>query len=72
MLKKTTEAIIESGNNYVIGVKGNQKNLLEQVEKTISDERNIISISTIIETSKGRDETRTVSLSDNLDNISTE
>ena len=31
----TTEAIILSKNDYVIGVKGNQKNLYEQVKKTL-------------------------------------
>ena len=32
--KKTTKTIIKSKNDYVIGVKGNQKKLYEQVKKT--------------------------------------
>ena len=31
--KKTTELIVKSGNDYVIGVKGNQKKLYEAVKK---------------------------------------
>jgi len=33
--KKTVEEIIKSKNDYVIGVKGNQKNLLKQIKKTL-------------------------------------
>jgi len=68
--KKTTETIIESGNDYVIGVKGNQKKLMGQIRETTSDENNITSISTIIEKSKGRKETRTAFVSNNTSNIS--
>ncbi len=32
--KETTKVIKESGNEYVIGVKGNQQKLYEQVKKT--------------------------------------
>ncbi len=32
---KTVNAIIESGNNYLIGVKGNQKNMLNKLKKTV-------------------------------------
>lgn len=32
---KTVKAIIKSKNNYVIGVKSNQKNLLKQLKKTV-------------------------------------
>jgi DDE_Tnp_1-associated len=32
---KTVDAIIKSKNNYVIGVKGNQKKLLAQLKKTV-------------------------------------
>lgn len=32
--KKTTEIITKKNNNYIIGVKGNQKNLLKQIKKT--------------------------------------
>jgi hypothetical protein len=37
--KKTVQTIIESGNDYVIGVKGNQKKLYEQVKKTARERR---------------------------------
>lgn len=72
MPKKTTQTIIKSENDYVIGVKGNQKTLLKQIDKTTSDEANIISISIIKEKSKGRLEKRIVSVSNNLDGISSQ
>lgn len=33
--KKTVKSIVESNNNYVIGLKGNQPKLLKQVKKTV-------------------------------------
>jgi len=47
LLKKTTEVIVESENNYVIGVKCNQPKLYEQISKTTSDKSKISSISEI-------------------------
>jgi hypothetical protein len=37
--RKTTKAVVESKNDYVIGVKGNQKKLLKTIKKTA---RNVI------------------------------
>ena len=72
MSKKTTAEIIASGNHYVIGVKGNQPKLQAQIAKTTSDESEIVSISETAERSKGRFETRKVSISTNLLGISDE
>lgn len=36
---KTCETIIKTKNNYVIGVKGNQKKLLHQLKKTVRTQR---------------------------------
>lgn len=38
MSKKTVEEIIESGNNYVIQVKGNQKTLHEEIQRIMTEE----------------------------------
>ena len=70
--KKTTAEIIASGNDYIIGVKGNQPKLLKQIKETTADESNIVSISEISECSKGRIETRKVSISHDLSGISDE
>ncbi len=70
--KKTIVEIIDSKNDYVIGVKGNQPNLLKQIKETTSDAKNIISISKISERSRGRSETREVYVSDNISGISKE
>lgn len=42
--KDTTKEIIESKNDYVIGVKGNQKKLLQQVKKTPKQARLLVNI----------------------------
>jgi len=64
--------IIASQNDYVIGVKRNQPKLYEQISKTTSDNSKINSISEITERSKGRLETRHVSISNDLSGISKE
>lgn len=38
MPKKTVETIIESGNDYVIQVKGNQKTLSQEIQKTMVEQ----------------------------------
>ena len=72
MSKKTTGEIIASENHYVIGVKRNQLKLYDQIAKTTSDASKIVSISKISEFSKGRFETRKVSISNDLSGISKE
>ena len=57
MPKKTTEIIIESGNDYTIGVKGNQPTLLKKV-KEVSAYPNQKSFSRTIEKNRGRIELR--------------
>ena len=39
MSKKTVEKIIESGNNYVIQVKGNQRTLYKEIQRVMAYER---------------------------------
>jgi len=70
--KKTTETIINSKNEYVIGVKGNQKKLLNQAETILSKKENIKDISILRDKKSGRDETRKVSVSSVLGEISKE
>ncbi len=72
MSKKTTQVIINSNNDYVIGVKGNQPNLLKQITTTTKDKTQIITSSIISERSKGRVEKREVYVSNNISGISEE
>ena len=57
MSKKTVATIISSGNNYVIGVKGNQANLCKQIEKIIA-ENSPLDVDYTLEKNKGRIEER--------------
>lgn len=70
MSKKTVEVIIETNNDYVIGVKGNQPKLKEKIQKNLAVEREIVSFNQRTERVKGRIETRTVYVSHNLTGIS--
>lgn len=70
MPKKTTEVIINSGNDYVIGVKMNQKKLHEQIEHITSNNEQISSCYTEMEINRGRTELRRVSVSDCIETIS--
>ena len=72
MPKKTTQIIIGSGNNYLIGVKRNQKKLFKQIEQTMINKELISSSYTDIEANKGRGELRNVQVSDCLAGISNE
>ena len=72
MPKKTVKVIIESKNNYIIGVKGNQPNLYKQIQETTSDEKESKSSSITIEKNKGRLEARRIFVFDNLEGISEE
>jgi hypothetical protein len=56
-VKKTLNLIINSGNDYLVKVKGNQPNLQKSI-KNIVETTKAISISTKEETSRGRKEKR--------------
>jgi predicted transposase YbfD/YdcC len=70
--KKTTEVIVDSGNDYVIGVKKNQPKLYEQISATIADHTRQSSSFITMERNKGRTELRNTMVSDCLDGISPE
>lgn len=72
MSKKTTEVIINSGNNYVIGVKKNQPKLYKQISLITRDESEIYGRYSQIELNKGRLERREVLISKNIEGISEE
>jgi len=61
--KKTTEVIIDSGNNYTIGVKENQPTLLKSIKEIISSEKPTNSTANI-EKNRGRIELRETTLFD--------
>ncbi len=69
MSKKTTKIIIENNNDYVIGVKGNQKKLHTQIKENIKI--NIpVNTDITIEKNRGRIEKRVASVYNNLEEIS--
>ena len=69
---KTVETIVESGNDYVIGVKGNQPKLLEQLKKNTEEEKGLVDTDELKEKNRGRYEERTCRVYDNLEGIDTE
>lgn len=69
--KKTVEQIINSGNDYVIAVKANQPKLYNQIQQNMLSSQPT-SIHTDFERIRDRITTRTVSVFDNLENISTD
>ncbi|NER26028.1 MAG: ISAs1 family transposase [Symploca sp. SIO1B1] len=71
MSKKTVKLIVDSGNDYVIAVKGNQKNLYKQI-KLNTQQTLPISIDISREKRSDRLTTRTVSVFDDLNGISGE
>lgn len=70
MPKKTTEIIIDTGNDYLIGVKKNQRGLYNTIEQTIADKSQQSSTYITIEVNKGRTELRHFMVSDNIEGIS--
>lgn len=72
MPKKTTLAIIESGNDYIIQVKKNQPKLYEQIEINTCDDADAVSVSEEITQKRGRIENRKTLVFSNLTDISTE
>jgi predicted transposase YbfD/YdcC len=69
--KKTAEIIKQSGNEYVLQVKNNQKKLLEQIILN-SNVSEAISLDETVEQNRGRDETRRVFGYDDLYGIDME
>jgi predicted transposase YbfD/YdcC len=59
--KKTVEAIIDSGNDYLIQVKGNQPTLFQAIKETV-DTQPALSTVCSEERSRGRQERRIVSV----------
>lgn len=69
--KDTVKTIIESGNDYIIGVKGNQKKLKTQIKENI-EKSEALNVDTTFEKNRGRIETRIAKVYNNIDNISDE
>lgn len=67
--KETVKAIIKSKNDYIIGVKGNQKNLYKQIQENIEKETPV-DINISYGNNRGRKEKRISEVYKNLDNIS--
>jgi len=61
--KKTVEAIVAGGNDYVIQVKGNQKDLFRGIEQTLEHGEKLDEYKTV-EKNKGRLESRRVRIYD--------
>lgn len=69
MPKKTVELIKKSGNDYCIAVKGNQGNLLKQIQLNISL-NDPIDTDLKSENNRGREENRLVEVYDDIEGIS--
>ncbi len=66
--KKTTKIIKDTGNDYTIGVKENQPILLRQIKLNMENS-DPLSEDTTIEKNRGRIETRTVTVYNNLEGM---
>lgn len=69
MPKKTTKAIIGTGNHYVLGVKKNQRKLYNQIALLTDGQYIIKSQFTELEKNRGRLERREVMVIDQLESI---
>lgn len=72
MPKKTTAEIIASANDYIIQVKGNQKNLHKQIVLNTQQDNKAIDTFTESTNKRGRQEIRKTSIYTNLEGISDE
>ena len=70
MSKKTTAIIIESKNDYLIGVKKNQSILYHAIESIIGDRNKQSSWYMTIEKNRGRSELRSIIVSNSIETIS--
>lgn len=64
MSKKTVKVIIDTRNDYIIGVKMNQKNLYKQIKSMTADIQSVSSRFSELEYTKGRTERREIWVSD--------
>jgi predicted transposase YbfD/YdcC len=69
--KDTVKTIIESKNDYIIGVKGNQKRLSTLIKENI-EKKEALSVYKLSEMNRGRLETRVAKVYNNIENISEE
>lgn len=69
MSKKTVAVIVDSGNDYLIGVKKNQPTLYHQIKNILSDRNNYSSYYTTLEINRGRTELRSITVSNVIDGI---
>lgn len=67
--KETVKTIIESGNDYIIGVKRNQETLLAKIKENIGKNK-AFDRNESFEKNRGRAETRISEVYNNLENIS--
>lgn len=72
MPKKTTAVIIDSKNDYLIGVKKNQPTLYHQIERIIENKSKQSSAYTTLEINRGRIELRHTMVSNCMEGISEE
>jgi predicted transposase YbfD/YdcC len=70
--KKTVETIVKTGNDYIVQVKGNQKNLLEQVKINTASEKHCVSFFVDEYNARGRKEIRETFIYEDLTDISSE
>jgi predicted transposase YbfD/YdcC len=68
--KKTAAVIVNSKNDYLIGVKKNQRRLFSQSELIMADKNNHSSSYTTLEINKGRTELRHIVTSNSIEVIS--
>lgn len=69
MSKKTVKVIIDTNNDYIIGVKMNQKSLCKQIQSMTADPGAIASRFAELEYTKGRTERREVWISEATANV---
>ena len=72
MSKKTIETIVESGNHYIIQVKGNQKKLLKQIQENTGDNDLCIDYHEEASRGRGRKEIRKTFIYKDISGISNE
>jgi len=70
--KKTVAAIVSTGNDYIIQVKGNQKNLFKQLKINTFDEKRCVSSFTEETRARGRLEVRKTFIYKDLTDISSD
>ncbi|MCP4552671.1 MAG: ISAs1 family transposase [Bacteroidetes bacterium] len=66
--KDTVKTVIDSKNDYIIGVKGNQKKLHSQIIEN-TEKSTPIAVNKMSEKNRGRIETRIAEVYDNIENI---